>query len=61
MFERSLHRSPEEPVNEALDGYLSHIEELADAVRAADEQFERGEFLSHEEMVAQFGRHFVKA
>jgi len=48
--------SPEELTQSTMEPLVAEYKEIRDAVRESDEQFERGEFLSHEEV----GNHFAK-
>ncbi len=54
------HRSPGELAHNALEAYLADYEEQLAAVKEADEQFERGEFIPHEQVVAMFRERFAK-
>jgi predicted transcriptional regulator len=54
-------RSSNELAQSVMEAYVEDHEDLVAAVKEADEEFERGEFLPHEEVVAQFAKHFAKA
>ena len=56
-----VHRSPDELAQEAVEVFVASHEEFLAAIKEADEEFERGEFLSHKEVVAIFEKRFNKA
>ena len=55
------HVSPDELAQTAVEHFVSEYEELAAAVKEADEDFERGDYVPHEEVVAMFAKRFAKA
>ena len=55
------HVSPDELAQTAMEAFVSEYEELAAAVKEADEDFERGDYVPHEEVVAMFAKRFAKA
>ena len=55
------HVSPDELAQTAVENFVAEYEELSAAVKEADEEFERGDFVSHEEVVAMFAKRFAKA
>jgi predicted transcriptional regulator len=54
-------RSPDELAESAMEAFFADYDDLHREVKLADEEFERGEFLPHEEVVALFARRFAKA
>ena len=55
------HYSPDELAESAVQALFAEYEEIRHEVEEADKEFERGEFLSHEEVVALFAKRFGKA
>ena len=53
-------RTPDELAREALDGYLTHIESLAAAVREGEESAERDGWLTHEEVFERLNKRLQK-
>lgn len=54
------HRTPDELAQEALDGYLKHIEALTAAVREGEESAERDGWLPHEEVFKRLKKRLLK-
>lgn len=55
------HVSPDALAQSAVQEFIAEYEELATAVKEADDEFERGDYVSHEEVVAMFAKRFAKA
>jgi predicted transcriptional regulator len=55
------HTSPEELTQSTMEAFVAEYEEVREAVRQSDAEFERGDFLSHEEVVARFAKRFTEA
>ncbi len=57
----SFQRTPDELAQEAVDGYLEHIEDLTVAIREGEESAERDGWIPHEEVVARVDKRFPKS
>jgi predicted transcriptional regulator len=55
-----MHRTPDELAQEALDGYLKHVEALTADVRVGEESAERDGWLTHEEVFARLNKRLLK-
>ena len=55
------HTSPDELTQSAMEAFVAEYQEIRDAVKESDEQFERGDFLPHEEVVSRFAKRFTEA
>jgi len=55
-----IHRSPDDLAESAVQALFAEYDELRREVERADEEFERGEFLPHQEVVALFAKRFAK-
>jgi len=44
-----------------MEAFVAEYQEIRDAVKESEEQFERGECLPHEEVVARFAKRFTEA
>jgi predicted transcriptional regulator len=54
-------RTPEAVAQEFLQGYLRHVNELADAVREGEESAEREGWLTHDEVFERLHQRLSKA
>ena len=53
-------RTPDDLAQEALDGYLNHLQGLTDAVREGEESAERDGWLTHEEVFERLNKRLLK-
>ena len=50
------HRSPDDLAQEVMENYLTEQEDLRAALHEAEDQIDRGEFLTHEEVFARINK-----